>query len=55
MLSILGLDSGYTVKYRPSPFEDPFGWALGNSLRQRALYNLISFLYAFEVLKEPKF
>ena len=32
ILPVLGLDSGYTVKYSPPPLEVISGFALGNSL-----------------------
>ena len=35
IMSVLGLDSGYTVKYNPFPPRVPSGLALGNSFRQR--------------------
>ena len=40
MLSVLGPNSGYTVKYIPSPSGAPSGFALGNSFRQRVYLTL---------------
>ena len=34
-MSVIGLDSGYTVKYNHLPSGVPSGFALGNSFRQR--------------------
>ena len=34
-MSVVGLDSGCTVKYNPLPAEVPLDFALGNSFRQR--------------------
>ena len=42
ILPILGLDLGYTVKYSPPHPELPPGFALGNSLRRRAILDHIS-------------
>ena len=43
-MSVLGLDSGYTVKYNPLPSGAPSGFALGNSFRQRVIFDRISFV-----------
>ena len=37
-MSVLGLNSGYTVRYNPLPSGVPSGFALGNSFRQLGLY-----------------
>ena len=42
ILSKSELDSGYTVNYRPLPSGVPMGFALKNSLRQRAIIDCIS-------------
>ena len=42
ILSVLGLDSGCTVKYSPSPSGVPSGFALGNSLGRRAIFHRTS-------------
>ena len=42
ILSVLGLDSGYTVKYSPPPLGVPSGFALGNSLWPTAIVYRIS-------------
>ena len=34
-MSVLGLDSGYMVKYNPLPSGVPSGFALGNSFKHR--------------------
>ena len=44
ILSVLGLNSGYTVEYSPSPSGVPSGFALGNSLGRRAIFDRISLL-----------
>ena len=38
-MSVLGLNSGYTVKYTPLPSGVPWGFALGNSFRQRGIFD----------------
>ena len=43
-MSILGLDSGYTVKYTPPPSGVPSGFALGNFFDR---ISLLSFLYGY--------
>ena len=40
VLSVLGLNTGYTVKYTPLPSGVPLGLALGNSFRQRVYLTL---------------
>ena len=40
ILSLLGLDLGYTVEYSPSPLGVPSGFAFGNSLRRRAIFDV---------------
>ena len=47
ILSVLGLDSGYTVKYTPLPSGVPSGFALGNSFRQRGIFDRISLLLSY--------
>ena len=42
IMSVLGLNSGYTVKYSPPPLRVPSIFALGNSLRQRAIFDCTS-------------
>ena len=42
ILLVLRLNSGFTVKYRPLPLGVPSGFALGNSLRRRAIFDRIS-------------
>ena len=42
VLSVLGLDLGYTVKYTPPPSGVPWGFGLGNSLRRRGIFDRIS-------------
>ena len=42
ILPVLGLNSGYTVKYSPLPLGVPSGFALGNFLRQRAIFDRTS-------------
>ena len=42
LVSVLGQDEGYYVKYNPLPEEPPLGKAQGYSLRQRAICDLIS-------------
>ena len=42
ILSMLGLDLGYTVKYNPLPSGVPLGFALGNSFRHRVIFDRIS-------------
>ena len=42
IVSVLGLDSGYTVKYNPLPSGVPSGFALRNSFRQRVIFDRIS-------------
>ena len=44
ILSVLGLDSGYTVKHTPSPSGVPLGFALRHSFRQRGIFDRISLL-----------
>ena len=41
-VSVLGRDKGYMVKYNPLPEEVPEGKALGNSGRQRVIFECIS-------------
>ena len=41
-MSVLGLDLGFTVKYNPLPSGVPSGFALGNSFRQRVIFDSIS-------------
>ena len=41
ILPVLGLDSGYTVKYSPWPLKVPSGFAFENSLRGRAIFDRI--------------
>ena len=41
-MSLLGLDSGYTVKYNPLPSGVPLGFALRNSFRRRVIFDRIS-------------
>ena len=41
-MSVLGLDSGYTVKYNPLPSGVPSGFAIGNSFRQKVIFDRIS-------------
>ena len=41
-VSVLGLDSGYTVKYTPTSEEVPSGFTLGNSFRRRGIFDRIS-------------
>ena len=41
-MAVLGLDLGYTVKYNPLPSGVPSGFALGNSLRQRVIFDRTS-------------
>ena len=51
-MSVLGLDSRYTVKYNSSPSGVPSGFALGNSFRQRGIFDrisLVSFLYGYSM------
>ena len=51
-MSVLGLDSGYTIKYNPLPSGVPLGFALGNSFRQRVEFyhiSLVSFLYGYSI------
>ena len=43
-MSVLGLDSGYTVKNTPMPSGVPLGFALGNSFRQSGIFDRISLL-----------
>ena len=38
-MSVLGLDSGYTVKYTPPPSGVPSGYPLGNSFRRRGIFD----------------
>ena len=39
ILPLLGLDSGYKVKYSSPSLEVPSGFSFGNSLRQRAVFD----------------
>ena len=41
-LSVLGLGSGYMVKYSPLPLGASSGFVLRNSLRQRAIFDRTS-------------
>ena len=41
-MSVLGQDLGYTVKYNPLPSRVPSGFALGNSFRQKVIFDRIS-------------
>ena len=41
-VSVFGRDKGYTVKYSPLPSGVPSGFALGNSFRQRVIFDRIS-------------
>ena len=41
ILPVLGLNSGYTVKYSPPPSGVPSDFALKNSLRCRAIFDRI--------------
>ena len=53
-MSVLGLDSGYTVKYNPLPSGVPSGFALGNSFRPRVIFDRVSFvlsLYGYNISK----
>ena len=43
-VSVLGRDKEYTVKYKPLREGVPFGFALGNSFRQRVIFDRISFV-----------
>ena len=47
IMSVLGLDSGYTVKYTPSPSGVPQGFALGNSFSRRGIFDHISLLSSY--------
>ena len=42
IMSALGLNLGYTVKYNPLPSGVPSGFALGNSFRPRVIFDRIS-------------
>ena len=42
ILFVLGLDSGCTVKYSPSPSGVPSGFALPNALGRRAIFHRTS-------------
>ena len=42
ILSVLGQDDEYTVINTPSPSGVPSGFALGNSFRQRGIFDSIS-------------
>ena len=42
MLSVLGIDSGYAVKYTPSPSGVPSAFALENSFRRRGIFDRVS-------------
>ena len=55
---VLGLDSGYMVKYNPLPSGAPSGFALGNFFRQRVIFDRISLVsslcgYMIIVLSSP--
>ena len=52
-MSVLGLNSGYTVKYNPLVSGVPSGFALGNSFRQTVILDhisLVSSLYGYSIL-----
>ena len=42
IMSVLGLNSGYTVKYNPLSSGVPLGFALGHSFRQMVIFDSIS-------------
>ena len=44
-MSVLGLDSGYTVKYTPPPSGIPSAVALGSSFMQRVIFDRISLVW----------
>ena len=44
LLFIVGLNARYPAKYIPSPMEVPSGFTLGNSHRQRAIFDHIPLL-----------
>ena len=46
-MSVLGLDSGYTVKYNPLPSGVPSGFALGNSFSQNVIFDRISLVSSY--------
>ena len=48
-LSVLGLNWGYSVKYSPLPLEVPSGFAFGNSLRLRAIFEYIPCLVLIRI------
>ena len=51
-MSVLGLNLGYTVKYNPLPLGVCLGFALGNSFRQRVIFDRISLvlsLYGYSI------
>ena len=53
MLPVLGLNSGYKVKYSPPPLGVPSGFSLWNSLRRRAIFDrisLVSSYYGYSIL-----
>ena len=51
-MSVLGLDLGYTVKYNPLPSGAPFGFAFGNSFRQRDIFDIISLVLSWGGVRE---
>ena len=56
-LSVLGLDSGYTVKYTPLPSGVTLVLALGNSFRQRGIFTRISLLsseYGYSTIQNSR-
>ena len=54
-LFVLGLNLGYTVKYSPLPFKVSSGFALGNSLKPRAIFDgifIVSSGYKYSIKGE---
>ena len=50
IMSVLRLDSGYTIKYNPSPLEFHFGFALGNTLTPKATNTDTKYLQTLDIV-----
>ena len=46
-MSVLGLNLEYTVKHSPLPSGGLLSFALGNSFKQRAIFDLIGLLLSY--------